>query len=119
MLEAAQKIIAKHQANDGKPADDPNKERELQTIETLTSNADKILKFLSESEPRMGQGEKPKEVQSNITDPDSAKMLTGYGAYQGFVAVTAADEKHQVIICLLYTSPSPRDLSTSRMPSSA
>ena len=64
MLEAAQKIIAKHQANDRKPGDDPNKERELQTIETLTSNADKILKFLSENEPRMGQGEKPKEVQA-------------------------------------------------------
>ena len=27
--------------------------------------------------------------------------------------------KNPVIICLLYTSPSPRDLSTSRMPSSA
>ena len=26
---------------------------------------------------------------------------------------------HTVIACLLYTSPSPRDLSTSRMPSSA
>ena len=26
---------------------------------------------------------------------------------------------HQALICLLYTSPSPRDLSTSRMPSSA
>ena len=26
---------------------------------------------------------------------------------------------HDVLICLLYTSPSPRDLSTSRMPSSA
>ena len=25
----------------------------------------------------------------------------------------------KVVICLLYTSPSPRDLSTSRMPSSA
>ena len=25
----------------------------------------------------------------------------------------------QVMVCLLYTSPSPRDLSTSRMPSSA
>ena len=25
----------------------------------------------------------------------------------------------QSIVCLLYTSPSPRDLSTSRMPSSA
>ena len=28
-------------------------------------------------------------------------------------------EKSKVIDCLLYTSPSPRDLSTSRMPSSA
>ena len=27
--------------------------------------------------------------------------------------------KKQINICLLYTSPSPRDLSTSRMPSSA
>ena len=25
----------------------------------------------------------------------------------------------KIVICLLYTSPSPRDLSTSRMPSSA
>eukprot|EP00831_Metopus_contortus_P002983 TRINITY_DN11116_c0_g1_i1.p2 TRINITY_DN11116_c0_g1~~TRINITY_DN11116_c0_g1_i1.p2 ORF type:complete len:111 (-),score=35.79 TRINITY_DN11116_c0_g1_i1:87-419(-) len=28
-------------------------------------------------------------------------------------------EEFEPIICLLYTSPSPRDLSTSRMPSSA
>ena len=26
---------------------------------------------------------------------------------------------HHAFVCLLYTSPSPRDLSTSRMPSSA
>ena len=30
-----------------------------------------------------------------------------------------ADEMRQHSVCLLYTSPSPRDLSTSRMPSSA
>ena len=30
-----------------------------------------------------------------------------------------AKQHNVVIICLLYTSPSPRDLSTSRMPSSA
>ena len=29
------------------------------------------------------------------------------------------DNVEQLYICLLYTSPSPRDLSTSRMPSSA
>ena len=27
--------------------------------------------------------------------------------------------EYRIITCLLYTSPSPRDLSTSRMPSSA
>ena len=30
-----------------------------------------------------------------------------------------SEEWNQVMNCLLYTSPSPRDLSTSRMPSSA
>ena len=98
MRKAAEKIVEKHKANDGKPGDYPNKDRELQSIETLIYNAEKIEKFLEENEPRMGQGERPTEVQSNITDPDSAKMLTGYGAYQGFVAVTAADEKYQVIV---------------------
>eukprot|EP00831_Metopus_contortus_P074552 TRINITY_DN6809_c0_g1_i4.p1 TRINITY_DN6809_c0_g1~~TRINITY_DN6809_c0_g1_i4.p1 ORF type:complete len:128 (-),score=12.91 TRINITY_DN6809_c0_g1_i4:135-518(-) len=30
-----------------------------------------------------------------------------------------ANENDEELVCLLYTSPSPRDLSTSRMPSSA
>ena len=34
-------------------------------------------------------------------------------------AVAAWNLQAQVEACLLYTSPSPRDLSTSRMPSSA
>ena len=33
--------------------------------------------------------------------------------------VPKANIKIEYITCLLYTSPSPRDLSTSRMPSSA
>ena len=35
------------------------------------------------------------------------------------LAVAAATKKGAFSFCLLYTSPSPRDLSTSRMPSSA
>ena len=34
-------------------------------------------------------------------------------------AFNVAIEEKEVFTCLLYTSPSPRDLSTSRMPSSA
>ena len=98
MRRAAERIIEKHRANDGKPGGIPNEDRELQSVETLLGNAEKIEAFLSENEPRMGQGDRPKEVQSNITDPDSAKMITGHGANQGYVAVTAADEKTGVIV---------------------
>jgi len=98
MRKAAQKIIDKHRANDGKPGGDSHKDKELQSIDTLIRNAEKIEQFLAEKEPREGQGAKKGEVQSNITDPDSAKMVTGHGAEQGFVAVTAADEKRQIIV---------------------
>ena len=37
----------------------------------------------------------------------------------GFYRTEITEECNQVAYCLLYTSPSPRDLSTSRMPSSA
>ena len=38
---------------------------------------------------------------------------------RGFLMADAVYEVTSVLGCLLYTSPSPRDLSTSRMPSSA
>ena len=38
---------------------------------------------------------------------------------QGFKYILTGLNAERVLICLLYTSPSPRDLSTSRMPSSA
>jgi len=67
-------------------------------------------------------------------------LVTGAGGYIGSIltrmlldagdAVTAVDQFYfgretlppdgeRLRVCLLYTSPSPRDLSTSRMPSSA
>ena len=36
-----------------------------------------------------------------------------------YAATSAKKRKDKAAGCLLYTSPSPRDLSTSRMPSSA
>ena len=36
-----------------------------------------------------------------------------------FPTMKREDQKYHVDICLLYTSPSPRDMRRSRMPSSA
>jgi len=48
-----------------------------------------------------------------VTAEISIKALLMSTAVDGFMG------QGSVITCLLYTSPSPRDLSTSRMPSSA
>ena len=46
-------------------------------------------------------------------------LTEGYKDTQTVKKNPAGDESKVFDICLLYTSPSPRDLSTSRMPSSA
>ena len=58
-------------------------------------------------------------------DPDSIELnnLSKSFAYQKLASQIDScedrDELRNIANCLLYTSPSPRDLSTSRMPSSA
>ena len=52
----------------------------------------------------------------NVSPPDAGVILSIFrGTYRGYPFEINMMERH----CLLYTSPSPRDLSTSRMPSSA
>ena len=58
-----------------------------------------------------------KRYQLQYIEPGQTVLYLGAGA--GEDAVMAARHGAKVTCCLLYTSPSPRDLSTSRMPSSA
>ena len=46
-------------------------------------------------------------------------LLPGYPFWVELTGGAQFENAQQKEICLLYTSPSPRDLSTSRMPSSA
>ena len=69
-----------------------------QTIETLDKAHEKIDRFLKQAEPRMGTAKKQKEVKSNITDNESAKMTTSKGTIQGYNGLAAVDKKHQIII---------------------
>ena len=56
------------------------------------------------------------EVASNWR---SQSDLSSYLVKHGIVAIAGIDTRKLTRICLLYTSPSPRDYAASRMPSSA
>src|SRR5690554_7715110 len=72
--------------------------RRAKTILSLDEAAKKIDRFLKTSRPRMGRGKRSKEVKSNVTDNESAKMTTSKGTIQGYNGVATVDKKHQVII---------------------
>jgi len=62
----------------------------------------------------------PLQTSAHAAFVASLVVLLIMSAYFGVRAVSDyRQSKHRVELCLLYTSPSPRDLSTSRMPSSA
>ena len=54
-----------------------------------------------------------------VTNVDPAEVVVIGGGVVGYNAIEIAIGMQANVTCLLYTSPSPRDLSTSRMPSSA
>lgn len=81
-----------------KPTERDTKRKMVQEAETLKKEFEKIDKFLKTASPRMGQAKRPKEVKSNITDNESAKMTTSKGTIQGYNGVAAVDKKHQIIV---------------------
>ncbi|GMG88751.1 transposase [Biformimicrobium ophioploci] len=93
------RAMAEHKALDGrKPQEKARKQRLNQAMDTLQKHFDKIDAFLKTAEPRMGQGKQRKEVKSNITDNESAKMTTSKGTIQGYNGIAAVDKKHQIIV---------------------
>jgi len=98
MRKLARQIIEKHRDSDSQKTELPEKAQ--QKVDTLLKNAKKFEDFLAENEPRQGEGKSKKEVQSNVTDNESAKMKTNKGVIQGFNLVAAADSKCQLILGL-------------------
>ena len=63
------------------------------------------------------------QALQSMLDNDKGQVIvpTGGGKTMCMImdAVKQLEDYGTVVVCLLYTSPSPRDLTTSRMPSSA
>ena len=67
-----------------------------QQVEKLQKKAELMEKWLAENQPK--QGAAGREKQSNITDNDSATMMTSHGVVQGYNSQALIDGKHQVIV---------------------
>jgi transposase/IS5 family transposase len=67
-----------------------------QQVEKLQKKAELMEKWLAENQPK--QGAAGREKQSNITDNDSATMMTSHGVVQGYNSQALIDAKHQVIV---------------------
>ena len=90
--------ISEHRAADKRESrkSDTDRQRFEKRIKKLKQKADRIEKFLSGNEPKIGSG--GKEIQSNVTDNESAKMTTSHGVLQGYNANAIVDEKHQIVV---------------------
>ena len=65
-------------------------------IDKLQKQADRIERFLRQNDKKIGENKK--ELNSNVTDNDSAKMHTSHGTIQGYNGQAIVDSKHQVIV---------------------
>jgi transposase len=93
---AAQKIVARHQAQDVQEKRSPVVAQEDKKRATYERKVEKIKRFLKTAKPNLGPS--GNERQSNITDPDSAKMSTGHGVIQGYNGIAVVDGKHQIVV---------------------
>jgi transposase len=70
--------------------------RRQRQIDKLQKQAERIDKWLKENDAKIGS--KGRELQSNVTDNESAKMKTSHGTIQGYNGQALVDKKHQVIV---------------------
>ncbi len=65
-------------------------------IEDIKRQKKRVQQFIDSHEPRMPHA--GREVKSNITDNDSAKLKTAEGFIQGYNALALTDSKHQIVL---------------------
>ena len=89
-------LVERHRTCDSQLLEPGQEQREQRAIEHLQSKAAKIRSWLEDNPERLGRRGTP--IKSNLTDPDSAKMVSSHGVIQGYNGIAVVDESHQVIL---------------------
>jgi transposase len=71
-------------------------QKRARRLKRLRHQAERLKTWLATHAPRMGR--QGNEIQSNVTDPESAKMPTSHGVVQGYHAQALVDDAYQVIV---------------------
>ena len=130
-LEGFQKVIISYHRSNKSPFLAPYfSKKEIDLIHAITEKYEVILDIFVNPYPLIDL-ENLSSIDALVVSYQNspvcqkiiADLLNGNGSFMGSLPV-GIFENYPVgsgmnISCLLYTSPSPRDLSTSRMPSSA
>jgi transposase len=93
------KLIQQHECDDKKDGEKGNEEEEAKFAERIQRYEEQIRKldeFDMTHKERMGS--RGKEVQSNITDNESAIIKGPHGVIQGYNGIAVADSKNQIIV---------------------
>src|SRR5262245_26627635 len=97
-----QQVLAQHERADKEegeataPARPAEQQRRQEQLKRLEQQAARIAAFLAANEPK--RGKQGQELQSNVTDNESANMFTAHGVLQGYNSQALVDAKHQVIV---------------------
>jgi transposase len=90
-------LIEKHSRMDADASDGEYESgRKQKTIDKLNDRINRIQEFLDTQNPKMGS--RGKEIQSNITDNESAKIKCSHGVIQGYNGIAMVDAKNQVVV---------------------
>jgi len=92
----AAKHIERHARKDAQGTNDAETEKRFEKRQRrLTSQMEKIKDFLEKMKKK--EGRDGKEIQSNVTDNESAMIQSSKGFIQGYIGIAVADQKNQVI----------------------
>jgi transposase len=96
MERAVRHLTQRHRREDATGEDAALEEARAKQQATLKKAIAKVRGFLQGHEDKVGPRGRVK--QSNITDNESAKMLSSKGVIQGYTAVAMVDGKHQIVV---------------------
>jgi len=102
MEEKVKRLLEEQEQRDERDDEDEGGGRALgggdkrRQIEKLQKRADRLDRWLKENGAKIGK--QGREIKSNMTDNESALMVTSHGTIQGYNGQALVDSKNQVIV---------------------